>query len=344
MKSKLLPNIAQTVDIMPMHATCPYTVFGMRVLSLEPYFELNSYHIHVHHSARNSLVVTTPSSNRQPAPVKHTWNRNMKKKIAIDWGPTVFAMRIGLLIMLVPKVPLVASHTLFCPQHFIPIAPAGGDILGCIDPTTGMLTAVSAGGTLLRTNASTTLLPSCTPSAPPRLLMRNPIALQRNFSCGPSKYHLADALPLSIVDTWRAVIVPGTAGTRPSNNGAQYVIEWNTSLSSDATHYWTTEISDLFSAPGFGPDTTVWTGGTDGSRLEADSSSLNPELLSAFEGRTYYGRDQWSANGRGTVMLCSPRGGAACRKAEAKVSDPGWFLLEEYLLCPSPKCNTSDVR
>ena len=152
------------------------------------------------------------------------------------------------------------------------------------------------------------LFAGCTATAAPRVLSSGAelVRMERTLSCAASKYHTA-VLAATVTDSWRAV------------GGA---VEWNTTISSAAPRFWTTEINDAIlvgQADGiFSP--LVWTGSTTGSRLEAGSSSLDPVPLAEYTGRTYYGRDQWSSNGKGTVMLCSPTGGAACpAHAEATI-------------------------
>ena len=179
------------------------------------------------------------------------------------------------------------------------------------------------------------LFAGCTATAAPRVLSSGAelVRMERTLSCAASKYHTA-ALAATVTDSWRAV------------DGA---VEWNTTISSAAPHFWTTEINDAIRLPNASAP-LVWTGSTTGSRLEAGSSSLDPVPLAEYTGRTYYGRDQWSSNGKGTVMLCSPTGGAACpAHAEATIGDAdptpeadAWFTELNAIPCPYPKCCTAD--
>ena len=126
-------------------------------------------------------------------------------------------------------------------------------------------------------------------------------------------------------------------------------IEWNSSFESAAERYWTTELNDELAVP-LGGHVSIWTASTDGSRLEQGHSSLDPIALEGYRGRTYYGRDQWSSNGRGTVMLCSPTGGAACKARDDETGQPstrsappaaaavGWWAGPNLVACGFPEC------
>ena len=164
--------------------------------------------------------------------------------------------------------------------------------------------------------------------------------LERTLTCAASKYHTTPlSVTVTVTDTFSAAGSPSPA------------IEWNTTLSSTAPRYcWTTEVNDTIAVP-LGRNASVWAAATTGSRLEADSSSLDATPLSKFTGRTYYGRGQWSSNGKGTVMLCSGYGGASCpaHRADTPVDIPvdesARFIAPNAIPCPYPRyCEVSACK
>lgn len=201
---------------------------------------------------------------------------------------------------------LVSTNGLMaCPHGQLMVSGATGPS-GCIDPATATLTSVSASETVL-SNISTQLAQGCYCNGAPEVVSGGPtiVTIARHLICPPSRYH-TEVLDATVIDTWTV--------------GADNAVQWNTTVSSQATRYWTTEVVDTFIVPNPSVHARVWAGATNGSRLEPGwrgmgRSSLEPSYLSDFKGRVYYGRDQWSANGRGTVMLCSELS-ATCPRTE----------------------------
>ena len=221
----------------------------------------------------------------------------------------------------------------------LPLDTAAG-LTACIHEATAAIVSISFDGWTQRLNASTQLFDGCHTSEAPTVLRSSSTAagltLTRRIECSPSKYHTDSGLVATVTDTWRVIALPVPA------------IEWNTSVESASGRYWTTELNDILELPPSG--TAIWTAASDGSRLESDHTSLDPLSLAEYRGRTYYGRDMWSSNGRGTVMLCSPAGGAAChgRAAEERLATstppappraaPGWFEGQNSVACGYPEC------
>ena len=210
-----------------------------------------------------------------------------------------------------------------CPAGSVAVGDGGA--MACVATATARVTLDGV------TFASESLA-GCAAVGTPKVLHSSAalVRLERTLTCAASKYHTTP-LSVAVTDTFSAVGSPSPA------------IEWNTTLSSTAPRYWTTEVNDAITVP-LGGNASVWAAATTGSRLEADSSSLTATPLSEFTGRTYYGRDQWSSNGKGTVMLCSGYGGASCHahRADAPVDIPAdesaWFIAPNAIPCSYPRC------
>jgi hypothetical protein len=214
-----------------------------------------------------------------------------------------------------------------CPASSLPV----GDAACVAAATTGHLT-------LDGVTFSSQSLDGCVAASALKVLHSSStlVRLQRTLTCAPSKYH-TEALTVMVTDSFSAVSTPSAS------------VEWNTTVASAEQRFWTTELNDAIAVSTVSKNDSVWTAATAGSRLEADSSSLDPTPLAEFKGRTYYGRDQWSSNGKGTVMLCSGYGGASCpshgahdNAAAATAAGAGgadkWFTARNAIPCPYPKC------
>jgi|EP01047_Picozoa_sp_COSAG01_P033339 hypothetical protein len=271
-----------------------------------------------------------------------------------------------------------------CPSGTMRVGAAAGS--ACISPESGAVVALASPSWVQRIAASTQLAAGCT-IAGPAVVQANSsqlVRLERKMVCAASRYH-TEPLTVTITDSWRpSTAIPG---------GRSAAIEWNTSVASSEGRYWTTSVtivpypclrcvrthhqwppaythvsqhpdrcvacSEISDAVMVDPiaGARIFTAATDGSRLTAAHSSLSPTPLAAYVGRTYYGRDQWSANGRGTVMLCSPAGGAAChggggrRRSQGQgqgqpvagapapvPAPPGWWSGDDLVACGFPRC------
>lgn len=246
----------------------------------------------------------------------------------------------------------VTATSSLCPALSLPV----GDLGACVATATGLLTLTNG------VAVSTQSLAGCVAGGAAKVLHSNPmlVQLERKLNCAPSKYH-TEILAVTVTDTFSVMTAPWSSGA----------IEWNTTVRSSAERFWTTELNDAIIVTAAG-NTSVWAAATTGSRLEAGSSSLDATPLAEFKGRTYYGRDQWSSNGKvrwnppsplctsrrcslvdnshaqGTVMLCSGYGGASCpsRSDNELASPPSsaaankWFTARGAIPCPYPKCCT----
>ena len=161
-----------------------------------------------------------------------------------------------------------------CPASSLPVGDGA-----CVAVATGRITLTDG------VTVGTQSLGGCVAGPATKVLHSTStlVQLERNLSCAPSKYH-TEALAVTVTDTFSVVTAPSRA------------IEWNTSVTSVAERFWTTELNDAITVTA--DNASIWAAATTGSRLEAGSSSLDATPLVEFKGRTYYGRDQWSSNGK----------------------------------------------
>lgn len=191
------------------------------------------------------------------------------------WAP-IMAPR-GVLVALLQLAILGSTPTTAarCPALSLPVGDGA-----CVAAATGRL-ALTDGVTV-----GTQLLAGCVAGGAVKVLRSTSTLVQlvRNLTCAPSKYH-TENLAVTVIDTFSVVTAPSRA------------IEWNTTVTSAAGRFWTTELNDAITVTATG-NASVWAAATTGSRLEPGSSSLDATPLAEFKGRTYYGRDQWSSNGK----------------------------------------------
>ena len=179
--------------------------------------------------------------------------------------------------------------------------------------------------------ASCTCTISSTVSTVPS--MQNPaipstmVKAKKTCTCPPSKYHTT-TISVEVVDTWfYSPSVPSTSSSLARSIG------WNTTVSSNAAHYFTTELVDVVVPRTPAATTLVWAGqtpGGSGGMSDITKSRLNPIPMADFNARVHYGTSPWSANGKGTLAL-----------PPALVSSPpaeGWFSEENVYICGYPTC------
>eukprot|EP00935_MAST-01C_sp_MAST-1C-sp1_P000561 g561.t1 len=206
----------------------------------------------------------------------------------------------------------------------------GGSRIGaCIDGRTGVVEKVwrTSDNTSMDVSIGTALLSSCVATAAnvSSASASGGLNVETTWRCNASKYHLKETV-VAISETFRE-----------DNRGTLPAIEWNCSVSSTEAFPFTTEIIDTVALTAPSPNAKIWAAATDGGRLESDFSTLQPRALTSFAAgtstRVYYGRDQWSANGRGTVALPKP----------TQLDSSDWFRAENIVACPYPTCRESEL-